>query len=89
MPDRDAARLQQYDLRRRRGRKRLSPEGNSPRPGAGGRAWPGPELAERIKHRPLFALLVGELLEETHLLSPTSSDRYRLVALAPFRGFVR
>src|SRR5262245_33659123 len=26
-----------------------------PRPGAGGRAWPGPQLAERIEHRPLFA----------------------------------
>src|SRR5262249_53877705 len=29
-------------LRRRCGRKRLSPDGNKPRPGAGGRAWPVP-----------------------------------------------
>src|SRR5262245_55672008 len=30
-----------------------------------------------------------ESLEETHFLSPTSSGRYRLVALTPFQGFVR
>jgi hypothetical protein len=49
------------------------------RPGAGGRAWPGPKLAERIKHRLPFALHVGEMLEETHfhshIVGPISLSR--------------
>jgi hypothetical protein len=67
------------------GRKRLSAEGNKARPGAGRRAWPGPKSAERIKHRPLFALRVGEmLLEETHFclshtIGPISLSRSDLL----------
>jgi hypothetical protein len=67
-----------------------SPKKKAPAVGAGGRARPGPKFAERIVHRPPFALHVGEMLEEERAnLSPTPSGRYRLVALTPFRGFVR
>jgi hypothetical protein len=59
---------QRCDLRRRCGSKKLSAEATNSRkkkgPGAGGRARPGPKFAERIEHRPLFALHVGEMLEE-------------------------
>jgi hypothetical protein len=61
---------QQRDLRRSCGSKKLSaevtnsPKKKAPAVGAGGRARPGPKFAERIEHRPLFALHVGEMLEE-------------------------
>ena len=61
---------QRCDLRRRCGSKKLSaeattsPKKKAPAAGAGGRARPGPKFAERIEHRPLFALHVGEMLEE-------------------------
>src|SRR5262245_3745900 len=51
------------------GHRPLSQGEKWPRRGAGGRAWPGPKLAERIKHRLPFALHVGEMLEETHFHS--------------------
>jgi hypothetical protein len=58
---------QQCDLRRSCGSKKLSAEvtnsrkKKAPAVGAGGRARPGPKFAERIEHRPLLALHVGEM----------------------------
>jgi hypothetical protein len=87
---------QRCDLRCRCGSKKLSAEAtNSPKKkapavGAGGRARPGPKFAERIEHRPLRSACGRDVGGgESHLLSATSSGRYRLVALTPFRGFVR
>jgi hypothetical protein len=60
-----------------------------PRPGAGGRARPGPKFAERIEHRPRSLCMWERCWRRSHFLSPISSGRYRLVALTPFRGFVR
>jgi hypothetical protein len=78
---------QQCDLRRRCGSKKLSAEATNsrkkkaPAVGAGGRARPGPKFAERIVHRPLFALHVGEMLEEeraislSHIIGPIPLSR--------------
>jgi hypothetical protein len=46
------------------------PDGNKPRPGAGGRAWPGPQLAERIKHRPLRSACGRDVGGDTFLSLP-------------------
>jgi hypothetical protein len=53
----------------------------APAVGAGGRARPGPKFAERIVHRPPFALHVGEMLEEeraislSHIIGPIPLSR--------------
>ena len=62
-------------------------EEKRPRPGAGGRAWPGPKFAERINIGPL-ALHVGELGGDTfalsHIIGPISLSRFD-----PVPGLVR
>jgi hypothetical protein len=59
------------DLRCRRNCRRWTRthRRNKPRPGAGGRAWPGPQLAERIKHRPL-SLCMWERCWRRHIFVP-------------------
>src|SRR5262249_1961890 len=57
----------------------------APAVGAGGRARPGPKFAERIEHRLLFALHVGEILEEeraislSHIIGPIPLSRSDLL----------